>query len=93
MADHAYTRATYTNISDAHFTWRGEKSDDGKAWSEFMAVECYRSKHWNLVLSFCGASGRAFQFIACNFWSLCPILLQHGADRLSPVRIIEINQD
>jgi hypothetical protein len=40
----AYTRATYTNISDAHFTWRGEKSDDGKAWSEFVVVEAYRSK-------------------------------------------------
>ena len=44
MAGHAYTRATYTNISQKHFTWRGEKSDDGKAWSEFMVVECYQSK-------------------------------------------------
>src|SRR6516162_6689243 len=42
-APHAYTRATYTNISRAHFTWRGEKSDDGKAWTEFMIVEAYRS--------------------------------------------------
>jgi hypothetical protein len=42
VAAHAYTRATYTNISGAHFTWRGEKSDDGKAWSEFMVVEAYR---------------------------------------------------
>jgi hypothetical protein len=42
MADHAYTRATYANISDTHFTWRGEKSDDGKAWSEFMVVEVHR---------------------------------------------------
>jgi len=41
-AGHAYTRATYTNISEAHFTWRGEKSDDGKTWSEFMLVEAYR---------------------------------------------------
>ena len=39
VADHAFTRATYTNISQTHFTWRGEKSDDGKAWSEFMVVE------------------------------------------------------
>jgi hypothetical protein len=30
VAAHAYTRATYTNISEHHFTWRGEKSDDGK---------------------------------------------------------------
>jgi hypothetical protein len=42
VAAHAYTRATYTNISETHFTWLGEKSDDGKAWSEFMAVEAYR---------------------------------------------------
>ena len=42
VASHAYTRATYTNISRTHFTWRGEKSDDGKAWSEFMVVEAYR---------------------------------------------------
>jgi hypothetical protein len=44
VADHAYTRATYTNISEQHFTWRGEKSDDGKAWNEFMVVEVYRIK-------------------------------------------------
>jgi hypothetical protein len=31
-AAHAYTRATYTSISNTHFTWRGEKSDDGNAW-------------------------------------------------------------
>lgn len=42
MAAHAYTRATYTNISDEHFTWRGERSDDGKAWTEFMVVEAHR---------------------------------------------------
>jgi hypothetical protein len=41
-AAHAYTRATYTNISEQHFTWRGEKSDDGKTWSEFMVIEAYR---------------------------------------------------
>jgi len=44
VAAHAYTRATYTNISKTRFTWRGERSDDGKAWSEFMVVEAYRSK-------------------------------------------------
>ena len=42
MAPHAYTRATYTNISQTHFTWRGEKSDDAKTWSEFMVVEAHR---------------------------------------------------
>ena len=42
MAAHAYTRATYTNISRAHFTWRGEKSDDGKSWTDFMVVEADR---------------------------------------------------
>ena len=42
VADHAYTRATYTTNSDTHFTWRGEKSDDRKAWSEFLVVEAHR---------------------------------------------------
>ncbi len=44
MAEHAYTRATYTNISDDHFTWRGEKSADRKTWSEFMVIEVYRTE-------------------------------------------------
>ncbi len=44
VAGHAFTRATYTNISEEHFTWRGEKSDDGKTWREFMMVEADRSK-------------------------------------------------
>ena len=44
VAAHAYTRATYTNISEKHFTWRGEKSDDGNAWREFMVVEACRSE-------------------------------------------------
>jgi hypothetical protein len=43
-AAHAYTRVTYTRISNTHFTWRGEKSDDGNAWSEFMVVDCHRSR-------------------------------------------------
>lgn len=42
VARHALTRATYTNISKNHFTWRGERSDDGKAWEEFLIVEAYR---------------------------------------------------
>jgi hypothetical protein len=44
MAGHPFTRATYTNISKKHFTWRGEKSNDRKTWSEFMVLELYRSK-------------------------------------------------
>jgi hypothetical protein len=44
VADHAYTRATYINHSTRHFTWRGEKSDDGKTWNEFMVIESNRSK-------------------------------------------------
>jgi hypothetical protein len=43
VAAHTYTRASYTNISEKHFTWRGEKSDDGKTWREFMVVEVHRS--------------------------------------------------
>jgi hypothetical protein len=42
VAGHAYTRATYTAHSQTHFTWRGEKSDDAKSWSEFMIVEAHR---------------------------------------------------
>ena len=44
VAAHPYTRATYTNISEMHFTWRGEKSDNGRAWSEFMVVEAHRAE-------------------------------------------------
>jgi hypothetical protein len=42
VAAHAFSRATYTNISENHFTWRGERSNDGKAWEEFMVIEAYR---------------------------------------------------
>jgi hypothetical protein len=42
IADHTLTRATYTNISETHFTWRGEKSDDAKTWTEFITVEAFR---------------------------------------------------
>jgi hypothetical protein len=43
VAGHAYTRAIYTNISQSHFTWRGERSEDGKCWDEFMVLDAYRS--------------------------------------------------
>jgi hypothetical protein len=44
MAAHAYTRATYTNISKTHFTWRGERSENTQSWIEFMVVEANRSE-------------------------------------------------
>lgn len=44
MTAHAFTRATYTNISKMHFTWRRELCGDVKIGSEFMVVEVYRSK-------------------------------------------------
>jgi len=43
VASHVLTRATYTNISENHFTWRGERSEDGKTWEEFMVIEADRS--------------------------------------------------
>jgi hypothetical protein len=44
VGDHKYLRATYTKVSDEHFTWRGEKSDDRKTWSELLVLEAYREK-------------------------------------------------
>lgn len=44
VATHTLTRATYSDISDNHFTWRGERSSDGKSWEEFLVIEAYRSK-------------------------------------------------
>ena len=41
-AGHALTRATYTDDSPTHFTWRGEKSEDGKTWREFMVLHAER---------------------------------------------------
>jgi hypothetical protein len=42
VARHALTRATYCDITESHFTWRGERSDDRSAWEEFMVIEAYR---------------------------------------------------
>ena len=42
MMPHAHTRAMYTVVSERHFTWKGESSEDGKVWTEFMVVECER---------------------------------------------------
>ncbi|HMK73300.1 MAG TPA: hypothetical protein VK454_08165 [Myxococcaceae bacterium] len=44
MAGHALTRATYTNVSKTHFTWKGEKSEDGRVWNEFMVIDARRAK-------------------------------------------------
>jgi hypothetical protein len=44
VGPYAYTRATYTNHSATHFTWRGDGSDDRKRWSEFMTIDAYRVK-------------------------------------------------
>jgi hypothetical protein len=43
VARHTFTRATYTNISADHFTWRGDRSDDGKTWEQFLVIDLYRS--------------------------------------------------
>jgi hypothetical protein len=45
VARHAFTRATYTNISTDHFTWRGERSNDGKAWEEFLTIKLVRPEN------------------------------------------------
>jgi len=45
VARHAFTHATYTNISADHFTWRGDRSNDGKTWEEFLVIEVYRQKN------------------------------------------------
>jgi hypothetical protein len=44
MMPHRFTRATYTNISERHFTWKGEGSEDGRTWTEFMVVKCEREQ-------------------------------------------------
>lgn len=45
VARHAFTHATYTHISTDHFTWRGDRSNDGKTWEEFLIIEVYRRKN------------------------------------------------
>jgi hypothetical protein len=44
-AAHVFTRATYANISQNHFTWRGERSSDRKTWEEFLVIQCYRDRN------------------------------------------------
>jgi len=50
VAAHAYARLKRT-FPKKRFTRRGEKSDDGNTWSEFMVVEAYRSKQKQPILS------------------------------------------
>jgi hypothetical protein len=45
VARHAFTSATYTNISADHFTWQGDSSNDGKTWEQFLLIELYRSEN------------------------------------------------
>ncbi len=44
VAQHAFTRATYTMVAENQFTWRGERSDDGKEWEEFLVIELDRRR-------------------------------------------------
>jgi hypothetical protein len=44
VAGHAFTRATYTNMSPEHFTWRGDRSNDGTTWEQFLVIELYRAE-------------------------------------------------
>jgi hypothetical protein len=44
VGPYAFTRATYTIHSATRFTWRGDGSDDGKTWSEFMVIEAFRGE-------------------------------------------------
>ncbi|HUX68072.1 MAG TPA: hypothetical protein VMV31_11355 [Terriglobales bacterium] len=42
VAGHAFTRATYTAVASDHFTWRGERSEEGERWEEFLVIEAHR---------------------------------------------------
>ena len=45
FAPDAVSRVTFANISVDHFTWREEKSlDQGRTWTEFVAIEAQRIK-------------------------------------------------
>ncbi|MGH7710415.1 MAG: hypothetical protein ACRD2A_09965 [Vicinamibacterales bacterium] len=42
VAGHAFTRATYFDISEEFFGWRGERSNNRKEWEEFLVIEAHR---------------------------------------------------
>lgn len=44
FAPDALTRITFSNISESHFTWIGERSlDQRKTWAEFMVIQAHRT--------------------------------------------------
>jgi hypothetical protein len=45
FAPGALTRVTFSNITELHFTWSGERSlDRGVTWTEFMVIEAHRTE-------------------------------------------------
>lgn len=45
VADHPFTRATYTTVSKDVFTWRGERSHDRSSWEDFLLIELHRRRN------------------------------------------------
>lgn len=43
IAGHALTRSTFSDISEVHFKWQADMSDDGEVWEEFMSAEARRT--------------------------------------------------
>lgn len=43
VAGHALTRSTFSDISEVHFKWQADMSDDGEVWEEFMSAEAWRT--------------------------------------------------
>jgi hypothetical protein len=44
FAPNSLTRVTFSNITENHFTWSGERSlDEGKTWAEFMVIKAHRT--------------------------------------------------
>ena len=45
FAPDALTRVTFSNITENHFAWSGERSlDQGRTWTEFMVIDAHRIK-------------------------------------------------
>lgn len=44
VAQHAFTRATYVKISSDRFSWRGDRSNDGNTWEQFLVIELHREE-------------------------------------------------
>jgi hypothetical protein len=44
FAPDVLSRVTFSNISENHFTWTGERfSNQGKTWAEFIVIEAHRT--------------------------------------------------